>query len=360
MGAEPMSVTSGHGAHQSYPAGDAERPLRELQSMIAPYERADDARAWRTVCTSVAPYVASWWLMWRSLVLPYWVTLLLALPTAGFLVRIFIVQHDCGHASFFRSSRLNTWVGRLCAVMTLTPYRYWQRFHAVHHATSSKLDRRAHFDVETLTVAEYLSRGRWARLRYRLQRSALVLFGIGPLFYFVVLLRLPFVAPRAWHRERRSILLTDLALAAAILALVRSIGLTAFVRVQLPITVIAATTGMWLFYVQHQFEHAYWARDDAWDYGRAALAGSSYYALPPVLEWFTGYIGLHHVHHLSTRIPSYRLAECLRETPVLSAVPRIELLDGFRTVRLKLWDEERGRLVPWPHSKTAGAQKAAS
>ena len=284
--------------------------------------------------------------MYRSLALPYPVTLVLAVPTAGFFVRTFIVAHDCGHGSFFRSARCNVWVGRLCALLTLVPFGYWRRMHATHHATAAKLDRRG-IDVETLTVREYRARSRGGRLAYRLLRHPLVLFGVGPLLYFGVLLRLPWIAPSAWRRERRSIVCTDVALAACLAGVMRAVGPSAFVRVHLPVAAIAAAVGLWLFYVQHQFEDTYWARDGEWDYGRAALAGSSYLVLPPVLAWFTGYIGLHHVHHLSPRVPSYRLAACVRANPVLDAVPRLTLVAALRTARLKLWDEEHHRLVGW-------------
>lgn len=320
----------------------------ELRRMIAPYEGGETARAWRELALSVLPYVALWIVMYRSLTISYWLTLVLAVPTAGFLIRSFTVQHDCGHGSFFRLPRLNAAIGRALAVLTLTPFRYWSRFHAVHHATSGRLDRRGHFDVDTLTVREYLGLSRARRLIYRMERNGFVLFGLLPFVYFVVYLRLPWIALRAWHRERWSILLTTGAIAIFAAVIISVIGVRKFLQVQLPVTWLAATTGMWLFYVQHQFEHTFWARDKNWDYVRAALEGSSYLCLPPLLEWFTGYIGLHHVHHLSTRVPSYRLKRCLEENPPLSVVPKIGIRDGLGAVRLKLWDEESGRLVGWP------------
>ena len=310
-----------------------------------------DRSAWWALATSLPPYVMVWYLMYRSLAVSYLLTLALAMLGAGFAVRTFIVQHDCGHGSFFRSARLRVAVGRLCSLVTLVPYGYWRRNHAAHHATSSKLDERG-VDIETLTVREYLALSRAGRLRYRLLRNPVVLFVLVPTVYFVVMMRFPQLARRNWTRERRSILLTSLSLAALVNGLVTLVGASAFVRVQLPITVLACTTGMWLFYVQHQFEHTYWAEGEGWDFGRAALEGSSYYALPKVLEWFTGYIGLHHVHHLSPRVPSYRLTACHNGSDVLASVPRMTMRDAVRTMRLKLWDEETGRLTGWPEVRT--------
>jgi omega-6 fatty acid desaturase (delta-12 desaturase) len=321
-------------------------PLASLQAIVAPYERGATGAAWFAFATSVPAFALTWWLMLRSLSMPYWITIALAFPCAGFVMRTFIVQHDCGHGSFIMSSRLRVAIGRLCSLVTLVPYGYFRRFHGAHHATSGKLDGRG-IDIETLTVREYLALSRIGRIRYRVARNLLVLFGIAPLLYFAVAMRIPMLAKKHWVRERNSILLTDVALAVVIGLVVRSIGWVAFLQIQLPVTAIASTVGMWMFYIQHQFEDTYWAREGEWDYGRAALEGSSYYALPPVFEWFTGYIGLHHVHHLSPLVPSYRLALCVRENEVLSNVPRIGLIDGIRCARLKLWDEDRRKLVGW-------------
>jgi omega-6 fatty acid desaturase (delta-12 desaturase) len=321
-------------------------PLVSLQAIVAPYERGATTEAWSALATSVPAFVLAWWLMYRSLSFPYWITIGLAFPCAGFVMRTFIVQHDCGHGSFIRSARLRVAIGRLCSLVTLVPYGYFRRFHGAHHATSGKLDGRG-VDIETLTVREYQELSRPGQIRYRLARNPFVLFGIAPLLYFAVAMRIPMLAKKHWTRERNSILLTDIALAVVIGILVRSIGWIAFLRVQVPVTAIASTAGMWMFYIQHQFENTYWAREGEWDYGRAALEGSSYYALPPVLEWFTGYIGLHHVHHLSPLVPSYRLARCVRENEVLSNVPRIGLIDGIRCARLKLWDEDCRKLIGW-------------
>lgn len=342
---EPLTVVPPNGC-----AGPGRSPAPDparLREAVRPFEGADDRRAWWTLATSVVPYALLWWLMYAARALPYWVTLVLAVPAAGFLLRTFIVAHDCAHGSFFRSARLGTAVGRLCAALAFVPYRYWRRMHAAHHATAGKLDRRG-MDIETRTVREYEALTAGGRARYRLLRHPLVLFGLAPFLYFAVALRLPWIAPAAWRRERQSILLTSVALAAGLAAAAHAVGWAALLRIQLPVTLLASTAGMWLFYVQHQFEDSYWAHDGEWDYGRAALEGSSYLVLPPVLAWFTGYIGLHHVHHLSPRVPSYRLAACVAASPLLAGVPRIGLRDGLRASRLKLWDEEAGRLVGWP------------
>lgn len=326
-----------------------------LRRAVAPFAGADDRRAWLALATSLPPLVAGWAAMYAARDLPYAATLLLAVPTAGFLVRTFIVAHDCGHGAFFRSPRLNRWVGRLCALPALVPFGWWRRMHAVHHATSGKLDRR-HTDIETLTVREYRALSRGGRLRYRLIRHPIVLFGLAPSLYFGVAMRLPWVAPAAWRRERRSILLTDVALALAVTALAHAVGWRTFLAIQLPLSLLAATVGMWLFYVQHQFEDTYWADAAAWDPTRAALAGASHLALPPVLAWFTGYIGLHHVHHLNPLVPSYRLAACMAAVPALRDGPHLALGAALGSWRHALWDEDAQRLVGF--AEAIGARPA--
>ncbi|OLC70571.1 MAG: hypothetical protein AUH78_20580 [Gemmatimonadetes bacterium 13_1_40CM_4_69_8] len=318
-----------------------------LQPILARYQGGDWRVSARQLATTGALFVLAWYLAYRSLEVSYWLTLALALPAAGLLVRLFIIQHDCGHGSFFPSPRWNEAVGRVLGVVTLTPYRYWRRFHAMHHATSGKLERRGFYDIVTFTVREYVALPGWRRVAYRVYRNPVFLFAVAPAVLYVVLYRIPFLAPRAWTAERRSILGTDVALAAVVGVLVATIGVRPFLLVQAPVTVIASAAGMWLFYVQHQFEDTYWERAGHWDFTRASLAGSSYYALPAWLQWFTGHIGLHHIHHLNTRIPNYRLQACLDEHPELPAA-RLTLRDGFRCARLKLWDEDRMKLVTFP------------
>lgn len=332
--------------------------LEEYREILAPYERSSPGRSVWQIANSFIPFIGLWYLMYRSLALPYWGTLLLAIPTAGFLIRIFIIQHDCGHGSFFDSRKANDLVGRLCSVFSLTPYAYWRRFHAAHHATSGKLDHRGEFDIPTLTVREYRAHSRWGRMKYQFARHPLVLFGIGSTIHFVARQRSPAIAPRTWRRERRSIVLTDLAIGATIAALAWLIGLWALVRVQAPLTVVASTVGLWLFYVQHQFEDTYWERHDLWTFVSAGMEGSSYYKLPAVLQWFTGNIGLHPIHHLSVKIPNYRLPQCLAENPPLQRLRPLTLLASFRCASLKLWDEDRRKLVRFRDVDLTPARKS--
>jgi len=323
----------------------SELQLAQLQSFVAPYEKPDWGRAIWQIANSLLPLIAVWYLMYRSLDVSYAITLLLALPAAGFFIRIFIIQHDCGHGSFLPSQRANDFIGRCCGVFTLTPYRYWRRFHAAHHATSGKLDHRAGYDIPTLTVREYKALSSWSRFKYRLSRHPLLLFGLGSTIHFALLQRLPFLPPRTWTRERASIWWTNVGIAAVYGMLIYLLGWRAVVLIQAPITVIASAVGLWLFYVQHQFEDTYWQSDATWSFAAAGMVGSSYYKLPAVLQWFTGNIGLHHIHHVSVRVPNYRLQQCLDERPVFSKAP-LTLWTSLRCASLKLWDEENERLVP--------------
>jgi omega-6 fatty acid desaturase (delta-12 desaturase) len=287
--------------------------------------------------------------MLGSLEYGYWITLVLAIPAAGFLIRLFIIQHDCGHGSFFRSRVANDTLGFVLGVLTLTPYGYWRRTHAIHHATSGNLDQRDIGDVTTLTVREYLGLSLWKRLRYRLYRNPLFLFGIGPVYLFVLRHRFPPNLPRTWRRGWASVFMTNLVILVVIVGMWRAVGFQAFLMVQLPITVIAATAGVWLFYIQHQFEDTYWEKSDTWSFYAAGLHGSSFLDLPRILHWFTGNIGVHHVHHVCSRIPNYRLLECLRENPELKQVTHLTLWKSLNCIRLKLWDEDGRRLVGFRH-----------
>jgi acyl-lipid omega-6 desaturase (Delta-12 desaturase) len=299
---------------------------------------------WQLI-NSLLPFCGLWYLMYLSLSWSYWLTLLLALPTAGLLVRLFIIQHDCGHHSFFRSRGANDLLGAFCGLFTLTPYRLWRRSHSRHHASSGDLSHRGHGDVWVLTVEEYFSRSRLGRLQYRLYRHPLFLFAIGPSLLFVVQNRFTYQVPRPWRRERGSVHITNLGILAALIAAWCTIGLAAFLLVHLPIVLIAASIGSWLFFVQHQYEQAYWQPHDRWDFVRAAFEGSSYFRMPRVLQWFTGNIGFHHIHHLESRIPNYNLPACFDEVPELRQAVTIGLLDSIRCTRLKLWDEQLQRMV---------------
>jgi acyl-lipid omega-6 desaturase (Delta-12 desaturase) len=292
-------------------------------------------------------FAGAWALMYVSLSVTYWLTLLLAIPTAFFLIRLFIIQHDCGHAAFFRSAWVSDTVGSIIGVLTLTPYHYWKKTHAMHHATSGNLEHRGFGDIDTLTVDEYLARPRWERFKYRLYRHPVVLFGVGAILHFFVRHRLPTIVPKSWRRERRSIFWTDVGLAIFIVVMGALVGYRQFALVQLPVAVLSTIIGVWLFYVQHQFDPTYWEREDRWSYDSAALHGSSYYRLPKILQWATGNIGIHHIHHLHPRIPNYRLELVLRDNPELAAVQPLTLWGSLRCVRLTLWDEQERKLVPF-------------
>ncbi len=297
------------------------------------------------VLTTAVPFVLLWCVMLRSLDYAYWTTLLLAIPAAGLLVRFFVIQHDCGHGSFFRSRAANDALGRLLGVLTLTPYADWRSAHAIHHATSGNLGRRGVGDISTLTVKEYLSLPARKRLSYRLYRNPLVLFGIGPSYQFLLRHRLPSDLLHARRKAWVSNLSTNLLTLGVAAILVFTIGIERLLMVHVPIVVIASTVGVWLFYIHHQFENTYWEQRQDWDFRSAAMLGSSYYELPSALRWFTGDIGLHHVHHLSSKIPNYRLRECLEANPELREVRRLTLSESRKAIWLALWDEERGKLV---------------
>ena len=293
--------------------------------------------------TSVVPYLALSVGMYLALAVSPWLTLALAPVTAAFLLRSYIIFHDCSHGSFMPSRRANAWLGAFCGLLVLSPFVRWRHDHAVHHATSGDLDKRGIGDLPTLTVAEYRARSARGRLAYRLFRNPLIMFGIGPVFAMIIGPRI--VARSAAPRMRNSVIRTDIVLAVIAAALIWAIGLGDLLLVWAPAALLAGAVGIWLFYVQHQFEDAYWQRADGWTYADAALRGSSFLDLPKVLQFVSGNIGYHHIHHLSVRIPNYNLQRAHEENPVFQSVPTLSLRDGLRAVRLKLWDEERARLV---------------
>ena len=301
---------------------------------------------------TIIPFAALWVVMWSLIDVNYLLALIVAVPAAGFMVRIFMIQHDCGHSSFFRSRVSNDWVGRISGVLTLTPYGLWRRVHALHHANSGNLDRRGFGDVHTLTVDEYRSMSRWGKLRYRLYRHPLVMFGIGPVFLFIFQHRLPIGMMRAGWRPWFSSMGTNIAIFLFFGALVWLVGLRDFLLVHGPIVLIAASIGVWLFFVQHQFEDTVWENEEDWSWHDAALQGSSHYDLPPVLHWFTANIGLHHIHHLCSRIPFYTLQRVLRDHPELKNISNISLAESFASVRLTLWDTKQRRLVSFREAAT--------
>jgi len=308
------------------------------------------------LATSVVPYLALSVLMYLALGVSYLLVLAIAIPAAGFLVRTFILFHDCSHASFFQSKRANAWLGMVLGLLVYSPFVRWRHDHATHHATSGDLDRRGGGDVRTLTVAEYDALPSRARLAYRLFRNPVVMFGIGPIVALLVGPRI--VSRGARPRMRRSVIRTNIALAVIVGALCWLVGWRDYVLVQAPTLLLAGSAGIWLFYVQHQYEDAYWQSSGGWSYADAALRGSSYLKLPKVLQFFSGNIGLHHVHHLSARIPNYNLQRAHDENPIFHQVPTLTLWDGLRAVRLKLWDADRGRLVTFAEARERGADAA--
>jgi len=328
----------------------------DLTQILARYREPSLLRSMVELGITAGPFVLLWLLIWATLDLGYWLSLLLAVHAAGFLVRLFMIQHDCGHGAFFRRRLNNDWVGRVIGVLTLTPYDFWRRKHAVHHSTSGNLDRRGIGDVDTLTVREYLSRSGWGRMRYRIYRHPLVMFGFGPAYLFIVEHRIPIGLMRNGWMPWLSTMGTNVAIVALVATIVWFVGIGAFLLVHIPIMLLAASVGVWLFYVQHQFEDTVWAHDRAWNLQDAALRGSSHYSLPSLLRWFTANIGVHHVHHLCSRIPFYRLPLVLRDHPNLDGIGRLTLLQSIRCVRLVLWDERRQRLVSFREMRRNCAQ----
>jgi acyl-lipid omega-6 desaturase (Delta-12 desaturase) len=318
---------------------------------VARHEQPSLGHSLFDVATSVLPYLALSVAMYLCLDLSVWLTLALALPAAGFLLRTFIVFHDCAHGSFLPSRRGNLWLGRFTGLLVFQPFGNWRHNHAVHHGTAGDLDRRGTGDIPTLTVEEYLARPWKGRLGYRLFRNPVVMFGIGPIWSLMI-------GPRIWSnkmrpRQRRSIIVTNLVLAVLVGAIVWVVGPGAWLLVQMPIAILAGTMGIFMFYVQHQFEDAYWESSDDWSYADAALQGSSYLVLPKVLQFFTGNIGLHHVHHLSAKIPNYNLQRAHDENPIFHDVPMLSVADGLRAIRLKVIDPASGRLLTWRQVKAA-------
>jgi omega-6 fatty acid desaturase (delta-12 desaturase) len=316
---------------------------------LAPYARPRLGRSLLDLATSVVPYLALSVLMYLALGVSYLLVLVIAIPASGFLVRTFILFHDCSHGSLLASKRANMWLGTVLGLLVYSPFLRWRHDHAIHHATSGDLDRRGGGDVRTLTVSEYLALSPRSRLAYRVFRNPVVMFGVGPIVALLVGPRL--VSRSARPRLQRSVIGTNLALAVLVGLLCWLIGWRDYLLVQAPTVLLAGSAGIWLFYVQHQFEDAYWENAGDWSYADAALRGSSYLKLPKALQFFSGNIGLHHVHHLSARIPNYNLQRAHDENPIFHDVPQLSLVDGLRAVRLKLWDEERRRLVTFAEAR---------
>lgn len=313
------------------------------KKIVAKYQQPSAARASWQIVNTLVPYALLWFLMYHTLSVSWWLTVPLAILAGAFLVRAFIIFHDCGHGSFFRSRAVNDFWGFICGLLTFTPYYHWRWEHSLHHATSGDLDRRGTGDVWTMTVQEYLESSRWKRFAYRLARNPFVLFVLAPLFIFGFNHRVP--KPKASRRERSSVYWMNLAILGVAIAMTAIFGLREYLLIQLTALMVAGSTGVWLFYVQHQFEGTYWERRDEWDYATAALHGSSFYKLPKVLQWFSGNIGFHHIHHLSPRIPNYNLEKCHNADPLFQQIKPVTLFTSFKSLTFRLWDEQRRKLV---------------
>jgi len=329
---------------------------REWAKILPKYREPSHARSVLELLVTAGGFAGLWFMSWAALGVSSWLSLLTVLPAAGFLVRLFMIQHDCGHGAFFRGRAANDWVGRVIGALTLTPYDVWRRSHAIHHASSGNLERRGIGDITTLTVQEYLALSRWRRLRYRLYRNPIVMFGLGPACLFLFQHRLPPACfMRGGLQPWLSTMATNAAIALVILGMMWLVGVEPFLLVHLPITLLAASIGVWLFYVQHQFGETFWANAPVWTVHNAALRGSSHYDLPGPLRWFTANIGVHHVHHLCSRIPFYRLPHVLRDHPELGVIGRLTLLQSLGCVPLVLWDERHQRLISFGDLRRSSA-----
>jgi acyl-lipid omega-6 desaturase (Delta-12 desaturase) len=329
------------------PANSASDSARQEKSrwraVLAQYQRPSTPRALWQIINTFVPYAGLWYLMYWVKDVSLWWTIPFAVVAGALLVRIFIIFHDCGHGSYFKSRWANDVVGFVAGVLTFTPYYHWRWEHAIHHGTSGHLDKRGTGDIWTMTVQEYLDASRWKRFSYRLSRNPVVLFVIAPMVVFVILQRFP--SPKASRRERQSVAWMNLALLCVVAVMSWLYGIGAYLLIQSVAWMVAGAAGIWLFYVQHQFENAYWERGENWDYVAAALQGSSFYKLPRILQWFSGNIGFHHIHHLSPRIPNYYLQKCHEADPVFQCVKPITLLSSLKSLWFRLWDEPAGKLV---------------
>jgi acyl-lipid omega-6 desaturase (Delta-12 desaturase) len=322
--------------------------------IIAKYRNPSRTRSWWQITNTFIPFVILWGLMIWSLSISYLLTWLFILPAAGFTIRLFIIFHDCGHGSYFKSKRLSDTIGYFLGVLTFTPYARWHYAHQIHHRTAGNLDKRGVGDVWTLTVKEYKDMTKKQQLYYRIYRNPFIMFGIGAALIFIFGNR--FTRKSFSQKERNSVYLTNLGIGVLAFMLCYIFGWKAYLMIQLPVLYIAAVAGVYMFYVQHQFDDVHWTDDQNWDFKEVALQGSSFFKLPKVLQWFTGNIGFHHIHHLSFKIPNYYLEACHKESPVFRNTKPITLFKSFRTLRLRLWNEETRRLVGFRYLKTNYSQ----
>lgn len=339
-----MTITTTDAAAQ-------ERPAKDWVHILARYREPSTRRSILELVVTLVPFALLWALAWAALSVSYWLAFAIAALNGLFLVRIFVIQHDCGHASYFTNRKLQDWVGRCLGVLTLTPYDVWRRTHSIHHSHHGDLDHRGIGDVMTLTVEEYRARSRFGRLIYRLYRHPLVLFLLGPSYIFILQNRVPLGLMTSGWRYWISAMGTNAVIAILLALMIWLGGLIPLLLIYLPTSVIAATIGIWLFYVQHQFEQTHWAKNDDWQLHEAALEGSSHYVLPQPLRWLSANIGIHHVHHLYSRIPFYRLPEVLRDHAELAEAQRLTIRESLGSVKLHLWDEKLQRLTSFAEVK---------
>jgi len=318
---------------------------KDLIQTLSKYSKPDSRKALFQITNTFVPYISLWALMIYCVVQGFsvWITLALSLVAAAFLVRLFVLFHDCCHGAFFPGRFANRLFGYISGVLTFTAYEDWQRSHIIHHSNSGDLDNRGNGDVWTMTVSEYLAASRTKRFAYRIFRNPLILFSVTPLILFLIVHRFP--SPGAKKRENFSVLFTNAAIVAVILVMSLTVGFQNYLLIQLPVLLLAASIGMWLFYVQHQYEDTYWVHNDRWDLTRSGLEGSSYYQLPAVLQWVAANIGLHHIHHVRANIPNYNLQRCYNEIPALQAVTPLTLKTSIKSLWLNLWDEKTQKLV---------------
>jgi acyl-lipid omega-6 desaturase (Delta-12 desaturase) len=316
---------------------------RSWEKIIMNYNRPDLRKSIWQMCNTFIPYAGMWILMVLSLRYSYWITLLLSFPAAGLLIRLFIIFHDCGHGSFFKSRRANEVVGMIFGILAFTPFYKWHQQHKTHHATSGNLDKRGIGDVWTMTVSEYQQSSKWRRFIYRTFRNPFFLFTLAPVY--VILVQNRTTKSSMSPKEKRNVYFTNLMVLIMAVLISLVIGIKSYLLIQLPILVFSHIIGLWLFYIQHQFDEVAWERTEKWDYKSAAIYGSSFLKLPVVFQWFTGNIGFHHVHHLSSKIPNYNLASCHYSHELFRNVKPVVLLATFKALNLSLWDESKQRLI---------------
>jgi len=323
--------------------------LKELNKSVAPYAKPDNKRAVKQLINTVLPFLILWYLAYQSLSISVWLAIPTAMLAGGFVIRLFIIFHDCTHQSFTNHKKANRIIGTITGIITLFPFEKWKREHNVHHATSGNLDKRGTGDIWAMTINEYLAASFWGRLKYRLYRNPIVMFGLGPIYLFLVLNR--FNDKDVKRKEKINTYITNVSIAGLYALLIWAIGWEAFLIVNLPILYVSGVLGIWLFYVQHQFEDSYYEHDDEWEFVRAAVDGSSFYKLPKVLQWVSGNIGYHHVHHLSPRVPNYNLQDAHDSTPPLQHVTTITLKTSLESLRFRLYDTNNKTFVSFKDVK---------